>query len=261
MNAVAGFVTRRPPAFTSAEQERLHRKQRLAAAFRVLGRSGFNEGVAGHGSVRDPILEGHYWVNAYGQSFRQIRVSDLCLVDPDGKVVDGPSTDGPNLVAFAALTIHSAVHEARPDVISAVHTHGLYGRTWASLGRPLAPISQDACAFYEDQGLLNDYTGVVLDAAEGKRLAHALGDHKAVLLRNHGVLTVGHSVDEAFWWHLSYERCAQSQLLAEASGTPHLIPPDAAALTASQVGTHRFGWFSFQPLYDWITAEEPDLLD
>lgn len=258
---MTGFVTRRPPTFTSLEDERLHRKQRLAAAFRVLGRSGFNEGVAGHGSVRDPILDGHYWVNAYGQSFRQIKVSDLCLVDPDGNVVDGPNKDGRNLVAFAALTIHSAVHEARPDVISAVHTHGLHGRTWAALGRPLAPISQDACAFYDDQGIHDDYTGVVLEPDEGKRLAHALGEHKAVLLRNHGVLTVGHSVDEAFWWHLSYERCAQSQLMAEAIGSPHLISPEAAALTASQVGSHRFGWFSFQPLYDWIAAEEPDLLD
>ncbi len=258
---MTGFVTRRPPTFTSPEEERLHRKQRLAAAFRVLGRSGFNEGVAGHGSVRDPILDEHYWINAYGQSFRQVKVSDLCLIDPDGEVVDGPNKGGRNLVAFAALTIHSAIHKARPDVISAVHTHGLYGRTWAALGRELAPISQDACAFYQDQGIHEDYTGVVLEDEEGKRLAHALGDHKAVLLRNHGVVTVGHSVDEAFWWHLSYERCAQAQLMVEAVGTPHLISPDAAALTASQVGSHRFGWFSFQPLYDWITAAEPDLLD
>ncbi|KPM54294.1 class II aldolase/adducin family protein [Frankia sp. CcI49] len=261
---MAGFVTRKPPSFSSVDQERLHRKQRLAAAFRVLGRSGFNEGVAGHGSVRDPELPDHYWVNAYGQSFRQIKVSDLCLVDGSGTVVSGPNKEpgARNLVAFAALTIHGAVHDARPDVVSAVHTHGMYSRTWAALGRPLDPISQDACAFYQDQGLLDDYTGVVLEQEEGRRLAAALGDHKAVLLRNHGVLTVGHSVDEAFWWHLSYERCAQSQLMAEAAATaPHLVPHEAAALTASQVGSHRFGWFSFQPLYDWIVAEEPDLLE
>src|SRR5262245_56792430 len=149
---MAGFVTRTPPTFSSVEEERLHRKQRLAAAFRILGRSGFNEGVAGHGSVRDPELPGHYWVNVYGQSFRHVRASDLCLVDGDGKVVDGPNSGSRNLVAYAALTIHGAVHEARPDVISAVHTHGLHSRTWAALGRPLDPISQDACAFYQDQG-------------------------------------------------------------------------------------------------------------
>jgi ribulose-5-phosphate 4-epimerase/fuculose-1-phosphate aldolase len=258
---VSGFATRRPPRFTSAAEERLHRKQRLAASLRVLGRMGLGEGVAGHASVRDPELPDHYWVNAYGQSFRQISVSDLCLVDGSGTIVEGGAPDGRNLVAFAALTIHSSVHDARPDVVSAVHTHGLYGRTWAALGRPLDPISQDACAFYQDQGLLDDYTGVVLDREEGKRLADALGDHKSVILRNHGILTVGHSVDEAVWWHLSYERCAQSQLMAEAVDRPYLIPDEAAALTASQVGSHRFGWFSFQPLYDWIVAQEPDLLD
>ncbi|MBL7631042.1 class II aldolase/adducin family protein [Frankia sp. CN6] len=198
---MAGFVTRTPPTFSSAEEERLRRKQRLAAAFRVLGRSGFNEGVAGHGSVRDPELPDRHWVNVRGQGFRQVKVSDLCLVDGNGTVVDGPNK-GPaarSLIAYAALTIHGSVHHARPDVISAVHTYGLYGRTWAALGHLLDPISQDTCAFYQDQDVPDDYTGVALEQEEGKKLAAALGDHKAVLLRNHGVLTVGHSVDEAFW--------------------------------------------------------------
>jgi ribulose-5-phosphate 4-epimerase/fuculose-1-phosphate aldolase len=259
---MSGFITRRPPVFASAEDERLHRKQRLAAGLRVLGRMGFGEGVAGHASVRDPLLPGHYWVNAYGQSFRQVAVSDLCLVDEKGTVVSGGSPDGRNLVANAALTIHGAIHEARPDVVSAVHTHAMYGRTLAACGRRLDPISQDACAFFEDQGMLTDYTGVVLDAEEGKHLATALGPHKSVVLRNHGIVTVGRTVDEAIWWHISFERCAQSQLLAEGSGTPpYLIDVDAAKVTAGQVGSPRFGWFSFQPLYDWIVAEEPDLLD
>lgn len=257
---MSGYVTPRPPTFSDPEEERLHRKQRLAAGFRILGRMGFGEGVAGHASVRDTLLPEHYWVNAYGQSFRHIKVSDLCLVDGKGNVVDGGAPDGRNLVANAALTIHGAVHEARPDVVSAVHTHGLYGRTLGALGTCLAPISQDACAFYEDQGLLSDYTGVVLDEEEGERLAAALGPHKAAVLRNHGVLTVGASIDEAIWWHVSFERCAESQLLAEAAGRPHVIDPVSARHTASQVGSSRFGWFSFQPLYDWIVGEEPDLL-
>jgi ribulose-5-phosphate 4-epimerase/fuculose-1-phosphate aldolase len=153
------------------------------------------------------------------------------------------------------------VHRARPDVVAAAHAHALYSRTWSSLGRRLDPITQDACAFYQDQGLFEDYTGVVLDEEEGKRLAYALGPHKAVILRNHGILTVGQSVDEAAWWYITMESCAKSQLLAEAAGAPIAIGHDSAALTASQVGSHRFGWFSFQPMYDWIVAEEPDLLD
>ena len=253
---MSDFRTRRPPVFDSIEQERLHRKQRLAAAYRIFGRFGFGEGVAGHITARDPELPDHYWANAYGQSFRQISVSDLILVDGEGKVVEGD-----NPVAYAALTIHSAVHRARPDVVAVAHAHALYSRTWSSLGRRLDPITQDACAFYEDQGLYEDFTGVVLDPEEGKRLAYALGPHKAVILRNHGILTVGQSVDEAAWWYITMESCAKSQLLAEAAGTPGLIDHDSAVRTAGQVGSHRFGWFSFQPLYDWIVAEEPDLLD
>ena len=121
-------------------------------------------------------------------------------------------------------------------MVAAAHAHALYSRTWSSLGRRLDPITQDACAFYQDQGLYEDYTGVVLDAEEGKRLAYALGPHKAVILRNHGILTVGHSVDEAAWWYISMESCARSQLLAEAAGRPTLIGHDSAAHTAGRSG-------------------------
>ena len=252
------FRTRRPPSFGNPDDERRHRKQRLAAAFRIFGRLGFGEGVAGHMAVRDPEQPDNYWINPYGQSFRHITVSDLVLVEGKTKTV----IEGDNPVAFAATTIHSAVHSARPDVVASVHAHALHSRTWASLGRPLDPITQDACAFFEDQGLLADYTGVVLDDEEGRRIGAALGPHKAVILRNHGVVTVGRSVDEAAWWYISMESCCRSQLLAEAAtGGPLLIDTENARLTASQVGSSRFGWFSFQPLYDWIVAEEPNLLD
>ena len=131
----------------------------------------------------------------------------------------------------AAFAIHSAVHAARPDVIAAAHSHSLYGKAWSSLGRLLDPLTQDACAFYDDHALFDDFTGVVLDQSEGKRIAHALGDRKAVILRNHGLLTVGHSVDEAVWWFVTMERTCQAQLLAEAAGTPILIDDDVARLT------------------------------
>lgn len=252
------FRTPRPPVISDPETERIYRKQRLAAAFRVFGRLGFGEGVAGHMAARDPELTEHYWVNPYGQSFRQVSVSDLVLVEGATKKV----VEGHNPVAYAATTIHSAVHAARPDVIASVHAHALYSRTWSGLGRRLDPISQDACAFYEDQGLLEDFTGVVLEDEEGDRIAEALGGHKAVILRNHGVVTVGRSVDEAAWWFITMESCCHAQLLAEAvPGGPVHIDQGNARLTASQVGSSRFGWFSFQPLYDWITREEPDLLD
>ena len=237
-------------------EERLYRKQRLAAAFRLFSKFGFDEGLAGHITARDPEQLDHFWVNPFGMHFGHIRVSDLILVNRTGEVVEGNA-----MVNKAAFVIHSQVHEARPDVVAAAHAHSIYGKSWSALGRPLDPITQDVCAFYEDHGVFDDYTGVVLDLEEGKRLAHTLGDDKAVILRNHGLLTVGHSVDEAAWWFITMERSCQAQLLAEAAGTPVLIDPDMAKVTLGQVGSHIAGWYSFQPLFQRIVREQPDLLD
>jgi ribulose-5-phosphate 4-epimerase/fuculose-1-phosphate aldolase len=254
MDEVAKVVNSYLPTFDTVEEERAHRKQRLAAAFRLFGKFGFDEGVAGHITARDPERLDHFWVNPFGMNFKMISASDLVLVNDNGEVVEG--NGGVNAAAFA---IHSQVHAARPDVIAAAHAHSINGKAWSSLGRTLDPLTQDACAFYDDHALFDDYTGVVLDLEEGKRIAHAVGDNKAAILRNHGLLTVGHSVDEAAWWFITMERTCQAQLLAEAAGTPVKISPEQAELTASQVGSHVAGWFSFQPMYEWILKEQPDL--
>ena len=250
------FKFPQPPTFTSVEEERLHRKQRLAAAFRLFAKFGFDEGVAGHITARDPERLDHFWVNPFGMDFSQVRVSDLVLVNHKGEVVEG---DLP--VNAAAFAIHSSIHAARPDCVAAAHAHSMYGKAWSALGRALDPITQDACAFYEDHGVFNDYTGVVFDPAEGQRIAEALGDHKAVILRNHGLLTVGKSIDEAAWWFITMERSCHAQLLAEAAGEPYLINHENAKLTSQQVGSQIAGWFQFQPLWDRITREQPDLFD
>jgi ribulose-5-phosphate 4-epimerase/fuculose-1-phosphate aldolase len=252
---MAGYVSPKMPEPTTVEEERLRRKQRLAVAFRLFGRLGFGEGVAGHITARDPELTDHFWVNPFGQNFRHIRMEDLLLVNHEGKIIEGAGS-----LNQAAFAIHSQVHAARPDVVAAAHTHSLYGKAWSSLGRLLDPLTQDSCAFYGDHSLFDDFTGVVLDVEEGKRIAHALGEHKAVILRNHGLLTVGHSVDEAAWWFVTMDRTCQAQLLAEAAGATVKIDPENATHCAGQVGSHLAGWFSFQPLYDWIVREEPDVL-
>ncbi|MEO7556569.1 MAG: class II aldolase/adducin family protein [Acidimicrobiales bacterium] len=245
------------PTFDSPADERRHRKQRLAAAFRLFGAYGFDEGVAGHITARDPERLDHFWVNPFGMNFKQIRVKDLLLVNHDGEVVEG---DWP--VNAAAFAIHSQIHAARPDVVAAAHAHSVHGKSWSALRRPLDPLTQDACTFYGDHAVFDDYTGVVLDLEEGKRIAHALGEHKAAILANHGLLTVGGSVDEAAWWFITMERSCQAQLLVEATGRPPvLIDPDMAERTQTQVGSPIAGWLSFQPLYDWITAVQPDLFE
>ena len=240
----------------STEAERLHRKQRLAATFRLFSRYGFDQGLAGHVTARDPEHTDSFWVNPLGKHFGQMRVSDLIRVDHSGEVVEG---DRP--VNRAAFAIHSAIHEARPDVVAAAHTHSTYGKAWSTFGRTLDPLTQDSCKFYKDHALFDDFSGVVLEQSEGQRLAAALGNHKAVILRNHGILTVGESVEAAAWWYISMDNAAHTQLLAEAAGKPILIDEETATLTASQVSRPRAGLLSFQPLWELITAQEPDLLD
>ncbi|WP_336213729.1 class II aldolase/adducin family protein [Nonomuraea sp. LPB2021202275-12-8] len=250
------LVYRLPRTFDTVEEERRHRKERLAAALRIFGKFGFEEGVAGHITARDPELTDHFWVNPFGMSFKHIRVSDLILVNHEGTVVEGRHP-----VNQAAFAIHSQVHQARPDVVAAAHSHSVYGRALSALGQTIEPITQDACAFYEDNALFDDYTGVVTDVEEGKRIAAALGGNKAVVLRNHGLLTVGETVDAAAWWFVTMERSAQVQLVAKAAGQVVPIEPGNAALTRQQVGSELAGWVNFQPLHDQIVREQPDLLE
>jgi ribulose-5-phosphate 4-epimerase/fuculose-1-phosphate aldolase len=244
------------PKFATIEEERRHRKERLAASFRLFSKFGFDEGVAGHITARDPEHPDHFWVNPFGVHFSQIRVSDLMLVNAKGEVVEGKHP-----LNGAAFAIHSSVHHARPDVIAAAHAHSMYGKSWASLGRLLDPITQDACAFFEDHAVFEDFTGIVFETSEGERIAKTLGNRKAAILRNHGLLTVGQTVDEAVWWFVTMDRSCQAQLLAEAAGKPVHIERDNALLTRSQLGSPQAGWFQFQPLWSMITREQPDLFN
>ena len=148
------------PAATVAE-ERLRRKQKLAGALRIFGRFGFGEGVAGHITVRDPEFPDHFWVNPLGLSFRHMRVSDLILVNHHGEVVYGQHS-----VNRAAYVLHAAVHAARPDVMAAAHAHSVYGKAFSALGVPLDPLTQDSCAFYEQNVVIADHGGAVVFEVE-----------------------------------------------------------------------------------------------
>ena len=245
-----------PEEGRTIEQERLHRKQNLAAAFRLFSRFGFDEGVAGHITARDPELTDHFWVNPFGMHFGHIRRQRPAAGAPRRRDRPGrpASESGRVRDPFAGARGPAGRDQRRPrsfrlrqDMVDA---------------RPAArPDHPGRCAFYDDHALFDDYSGVVLDIEEGKRIAHALGDRKAVILRNHGLLTVGHSVEEAAWWFITMERSCHAQLMAEAAGTPVLIEPAMAKHTAGQVGTHFAGWFSFQPLFARISREQPDLFD
>jgi ribulose-5-phosphate 4-epimerase/fuculose-1-phosphate aldolase len=246
-----------PQAFESIEEERADRKAKLAGALRIFGRLGFGEGVAGHITVRDPEFPDLFWVNPFGYSFRHIKSSDLILLNHQGEVVYGA-----HHVNRAAFVLHSAIHAARPDVIAAAHSHSVNGKAFSSLGVPLAPITQDACIFYEDHTVITEQGGaVVFEVDAGKEFASKFPTGKAAIHQNHGLFTVGESVDEAAFWFITMERSCQAQLMAMAAGTPHEIRPEYANYTREQTGYHLAGWFSFQPLWQEICRTDPELFD
>ena len=244
-----------PPEFSSVAEERIHRKQRLAAGFRLFARYGYDEGVAGHITVRDPEFTDTFWVNPFGMDFSQIRASDLIRVNHDGDTIEGSYP-----INAAAYAIHSRLHKARPDVVCAAHAHSVYGKAFSSLGKLLDPITQDSCAFYTDHAVYTDFGGVAVELDEGERIARAIGTKKAAILQNHGLLTTGQTVDAAIWWFITMERSCQAELAARAAGIPHLIKPEAAEQAFQLTGQPLSGWFQFQPLYARIVKEQPDLL-
>lgn len=237
-----------PPVHQSVEEERAYRKERLAGALRLFAAYGYEDGVSGHITARDPEYTGCFWVNPFGAPFDGLLPDELILVNGDGQVVEGR-----HHVNQAAFAVHAQVHRARPDVVAVAHTHSLHGRALSALGEFIEPITQESCAFYEDHAVYQDYTGVVVDEEEGRRIAAALGPRKAIILRNHGLLTVGDSVDAAAWWFVTMERSCQVQLTARAAGKPVLIEHREAVATREQLGSDLVAWINYQPMWKRIS--------
>ncbi|KAL2860327.1 class II aldolase/adducin N-terminal [Aspergillus germanicus] len=245
------------PTFSDPYAERQWIKEHMAAAFRYFGKEGFNEGISGHISVRDPVLKDHFWMNPFAKHFSAMKASDLVLVDADGYVTEG----GAQLpINEAGFMIHSEIHKARPDVMAAAHTHGVYGKTWSVFGKPVEMLSQDACNFYGKLSVYEDHGGVALAVDEGRQIARALGkDNIACILQNHGLLTVGQTVDEAAWLFASLDHACHSQLMAEAAAAngiaKKIIPANVAQYTADAAQNPHNFYTEFQPEFDLIVEE------
>ncbi|KAH9458064.1 hypothetical protein MJO28_005119 [Puccinia striiformis f. sp. tritici] len=247
---------RSPPEFTDKEEERKYKLGKLAAAFRIFAQRGFDEGIAGHLTLRDPILKDHFWVNPFGRAFSQMTVSDLLLISPQGEIVMGGKPDR-QVYNEAAYAIHHAVHSARPDVEAACHSHSVYGRAFSTLGIDLDITTQDACAFFNDLAVYRGFGGAVLDSDEGDNIAKALGQKKAVILQNHGLLTTGTSIEAAVWWFINLESLCRIQLLADAAAGGRQIKTikageKEAEFTYKVIGSHLIGWAQAQPYFDQI---------
>ena len=162
----------------------------------------------------------------------------------------------------AAFAINSAIHAARPDVVAAAHSHAVHSRAFSTLGKLLDPLTQDACAFYGDHTVISEQGGaVVFEIEAGREFADAFPTGKAAIHQNHGLFTVGETVDAAAFWFITMERNCQAQLAAMSAGTPIEIRDEYARYTFEQTGHALAGWLQFQPLWQEICRTDPELFD
>lgn len=194
----------------------------LAAAYRLVALYGWDDLVFTHISARVPGPEHHFLINPYGMLFDEITASSLVKVDLDGNVV----VESPYQINPAGFTIHSAVHAAREDALCVMHLHTHSGIAVSAQKNGLLPISQQSLFALASLGY-HDYEGLALNAEEKPRLVSDLGDKVSLILRNHGLLTVGRTVADAFLSMYALEHACRIQILAQAGGGELVRIPDA----------------------------------
>ena len=212
----------------SAEEWEL--RVQLAAAYRLIDHFGWSELIWTHTTVRVPGPEHHFLINPYGYRFDEVCASNLVKVDLHGNIIGDPAQE----INPAGFVIHSAIHMVRRDVRCVMHTHTVAGMALAALDCGLLPISMYALGYYEGVGY-HDFEGPSLELGERERLAENLGDKNVFVMRNHGLLTCGDSVAQAFVRMYRLERACQVQLAAQATGAGLVVPP----LSVCQVSRER----------------------
>ncbi|KMO39548.1 aldolase [Methylobacterium tarhaniae] len=218
-------------AHSSAEESVQRVRVDLAAAYRLIHRLGLDDSIYTHISARLPGPEHRFLINPYGLRFEEVKAGNLVTVDLDGRVLDDPCGLGINPAGF---TIHSAVHAAREDASCVLHTHTVAGVAVSCQEEGLLPLNQWSMQF-AGRLAYHDYEGIALDLDERQRLVADLGDKPVMVLRNHGMLTCGRSVAEAFKLMHNLERSCRAQLALQAAGAPLIRPSVAvAAKTAGQ---------------------------
>ncbi len=212
-------------------------RQRLAAAYQVVEHLGWSESIYGHITLKVPSddpLKPHFLINPYGLCYDEITAENLVKIDLEGQPI-GPVTHPVNIAGYV---IHSAVHAARDDVTCVFHTHTTAGMAVAAQAAGLLPISIHASGFFERIGY-HDYEGPSLDVEENVRLVASLGNHKVLILRNHGLLTAGTTLVEAFILMFRLQRACEIQVAAGA-GDAELVLPDVETSREAAEKVDRF---------------------
>ena len=217
--------------------EEWEQRVNLAAAYRLIAHYGWDDMVFTHLSARVPGPEHHFLINPYGMLFDEVTASSLVKIDLDGKVV----LDNGYPVNAAGFTIHSAVHEAREDAISVMHVHTVDGTAVSAMAEGLMPLNQTALLVRADMAT-HEYEGVAFDLAERPRLVKDLGNKHLMLLRNHGTLSLGSTIAEAFVRLYFFERACSMQVRSLTGGTANLhYPKDSVMAKVAEQGSNDKG--------------------
>jgi len=238
------YRTERPQP-TDLDDIRLLGKWEAALGYRIFSALRWGQLGDGHISVRDPERTDHFWLLGYGIPFWAATVHNMALVGPDGRIVEGPDAGGINTAGY---NIHGPILAAHPELVSAAHTHTQFGTPWSANVEPFSAISQESCAFVDNQAI---YRGEDLEVATvegGQRIAEAMGDHRLVILRNHGLLTGGLSPAEAVGWFVLAERVAEVHVKAT---NPKPISDAMAKEIAEEFSQPAMAWRTFQ----WLARD------
>ena len=252
-------VATMPATLAGVSDEEWRIRCDLAALYRLVAHHRWTDFVYTHISARLPGPDHPFLINQYGVLFHEMRASDLVKIDLHGNVVeDGAQSRRVNAAGF---TIHSAIHMAREDLMCVVHTHTQAGIAVSAQRDGLLPISQHALKFY-GRLAYHGYEGIALDTDERERLVDDLGEHKAMILRNHGLLMGGTSIPEAFLMTYMLERACAAQVAAQAGGQELVYPPeDVCRHTAeqfrSQENDEHYSWM-WQSALRLIANDRPD---
>jgi ribulose-5-phosphate 4-epimerase/fuculose-1-phosphate aldolase len=205
----------------------------LAACYRLADRFGLNEGIDNHLTMLVPGHSDRFLLAPFGMHWSEVKAGDFLVVDFEGRVLCGRG-----FVEDTALHIHQPVHRLSPQGICVLHTHMPYATALTMLENPRLEMAvQSALGFYNDVAYDPDYNGLAFDVSEGERLARALGDKSVLMMGNHGVLVVGHTIPQAFERLYFLERAAQAQVLALSTGRAlRLIPEAVIQKTVAQFG-------------------------
>lgn len=245
------FVSDRSLKITDSEI-----KYTLCAVFRMLAMEGLDDGISGHITVKVPDEEGTYWTNPLGFMFEEMTPDHLIKINSKGEILEGKYP-----VNVAGFAIHSSIHAARKDAQCLIHTHSPWGTVFSALNKPIIPLDQNSCMFYENYAHYEEFHGAVNESKEATRLKKALGDANVLILKNHGTITCGESFEHATMLMIHVEKAYRMNFYSLLAGDYDPISPEVARETRDWVANPVGFKIEFDALMRKVERKYPDLLN